>query len=109
MIGVKRVAGDDAPAVYKFFVGYVLYIRMPSHMALSFVMRLKLTKQLRCDLEQVRCEALIPDHQHVTLDKARFSAARVSLSIAWVKSVHPQAAYGTHRLEPDYLRSLGTS
>jgi hypothetical protein len=56
-------------------------------------MRLKLTKQLRCDLEQVRCEALIPDHQHVTLDKGAVQrGARLAID-------------RLGEIEPDYLRA----
>jgi hypothetical protein len=54
VVGVERLARDDAPAVLDLVIGNVVHTGVAGQMALFLVVRLNLAEKLRSGLELVR-------------------------------------------------------
>jgi hypothetical protein len=87
VVGVERLARDDAFAVHDLVVADVVHVGVAGDVTLFLVVRLKLAEQLRGRLELTWREVLVSRITRTCRSaKARASASRVSLSIGWVKS-----------------------
>jgi len=62
MVGVERLARDDAPAVLDLVVGHVIDVGVAGDVALPLVMELNLAEELRGGLELVRRKVLLAHH-----------------------------------------------
>ena len=58
MVGVERLAGNDAPAVHELVVGDVGHVRMAGDVVLLLVVRLQFAEQLHGGLELIRGKML---------------------------------------------------
>ena len=92
MVGVERLAGNDAPAVHELVVGNVGHVGVTGNVVLFLVVRLQLAEQLHRVLELFRREMLVAHDQHMMLGKG---------------AIELSAGFGIDRLSEVKARDFG--
>src|SRR5262249_42138715 len=89
VVGVERLARDDAPAVYDLVVGDIVDAGVARDVSLFFVMRLNLAEELHSGLELVGQEMLVAHHQYVMLSKGTLEDG-AGLGVDWFGEVEAE-------------------
>src|SRR5262249_44670118 len=86
VVGVERLAGNDAPAVLDLVVGNVVHAGMTRHVALLLVVQLNLAEEPRSGLELVGPKVLLAHHQHMMLGECA-AQHRAVIGVDWMREV----------------------
>jgi hypothetical protein len=88
VVGVERLARDDASPVHELVVGDIGDVRVPRDVVLLLVVRLQIAEQLHGGDELVGREMLVAHDQHVMVDE-RLVERGARLGVDRLREVEP--------------------